>query len=64
VDGTKWSNVSDLKGIKGEIAMTYNVQALPLSYLIDKNGKIIEIFSGYTNDSFVEIFAAIEGNRK
>ena len=58
-DGIKWINLSDLKGNNGRIAMTYGVQALPTSFLIGKDGKIIEKFTGYDDDSYQKILDAI-----
>lgn len=40
-DGLPWLHVSDLKGWKNEVAVQYNVQAVPQNWLIDPNGVII-----------------------
>jgi peroxiredoxin len=40
-DGLTWLHVSDLKGWKNEVAVLYNVQAVPQNWLIDPNGIII-----------------------
>jgi len=40
-DGLPWTNVSDLKGWKGEIVELYGLNALPQNYLLDPNGVII-----------------------
>ncbi|MFN8414758.1 MAG: TlpA disulfide reductase family protein [Cytophagaceae bacterium] len=41
-DGLVWSNhVSDLKGWSTEPAKEYSVRGIPMTYLIDQNGKII-----------------------
>jgi peroxiredoxin len=40
-DGLTWLNVSDLKGWKSVAAKTYSVTAIPMNFLLDKNGKII-----------------------
>lgn len=40
-DGLLWTQVSDLKGWKNEVATLYGVQAVPANFLIDPNGKII-----------------------
>jgi hypothetical protein len=36
-----WTNVSTLEGFKTPAAYSYAVTALPLSYLIDSEGKIL-----------------------
>lgn len=41
-DGLIWPQLSDLKGQQNEVAMLYNVNAIPHNFLIDKQGKIIE----------------------
>lgn len=40
-DGLTWKHVSDLKYWQSEAAKTYNVTGIPLTVLIDKDGKII-----------------------
>ena len=40
-DGLPWLHVSDLKGWKNEVAVQYNVQAVPQNWLVDPNGVII-----------------------
>jgi thiol-disulfide isomerase/thioredoxin len=40
-DSLTWTNVSDLKGWKNNVAQKYVVSAVPASYLLDKEGKII-----------------------
>lgn len=40
-DDLKWTNVSDLKGWKNDVAKKYIVSAVPANYLIDREGKII-----------------------
>ena len=40
-DGLEWTHVSDLKYFQSEAAQLYNVQAIPATFLIDKQGKII-----------------------
>jgi len=36
-----WIHVSDLKTWKGDVAKTYQINAIPATYLIDPDGKII-----------------------
>lgn len=40
-DGLLWTQVSDLKGWKNNVATLYGVQAVPANFLIDPTGKII-----------------------
>lgn len=40
-DGLHWTQVSDLKYWNSEAAKTYNVKAIPMSFLLDENGVII-----------------------
>jgi peroxiredoxin len=42
-----WHNISDMEGSKGRIKTQYQVQAIPTSFLIDKNGTIIKKFKGF-----------------
>lgn len=41
VDKLTWIHVSDLKGWQNEAAKMYAVAAVPMNFLLDKNGKII-----------------------
>jgi len=40
-DGIRWIHVSDLKGWKSEIVNTYQLNDLPITILLDPDGKII-----------------------
>lgn len=40
-DGLVWTQVSDLKGWKNEVAQQYGVRAIPANFLIGPEGKII-----------------------
>ncbi len=40
-DGLLWTQVSDLKGWKAEVAKMYGVRSIPSNFLLDKNGTII-----------------------
>jgi peroxiredoxin len=40
-DGLIWKHVSDLKGWESNAASLYNVSAIPATFLLDKDGKII-----------------------
>lgn len=46
-DGISWANISDLKGLYSRQAASYRIRAIPRSFLIDKNGIIVDIFGGY-----------------
>ena len=49
-DNILWTNVSDMKGDNGKIKTQYNVQAIPTSFLINKEGIVIEKFIGLDED--------------
>jgi peroxiredoxin len=49
-DNIWWHNVSDLEGENGSVKTGYNVQAIPASFLINREGVIIETFLGYDED--------------
>jgi peroxiredoxin len=40
-DGLTWTQVSDLKGWKNEVAKLYGVNSIPQNFLIDPNGVVI-----------------------
>jgi peroxiredoxin len=40
-DGLIWTQVSDLKGWKNDVAVQYGIQAIPQNFLLDPEGKII-----------------------
>lgn len=40
-DQLEWTQVSDLKGWRSDAAALYGIKAIPMSYLLDKDGKII-----------------------
>lgn len=40
-DKLNWTQVSDLKGWKNEVAAQYGIRSIPANLLLDKNGKII-----------------------
>jgi peroxiredoxin len=41
MDGMMWSHASDLKGWLNEAAQAYRVNSIPMSVLLDPNGKIV-----------------------
>lgn len=59
-DGIDWYNVSDLEGESGKIKTQYQVQAIPTSFLIDKNGIVMEKFIGYDKNILKRIKTLIE----
>jgi peroxiredoxin len=40
-DGLVWTQVSDLKGWQNDAASLYGVRAIPMNFLLDKNGMIV-----------------------
>lgn len=40
-DGLAWTQLSDLKGWKSDVAGLYGVRGIPMNYLLDKDGKIV-----------------------
>ncbi len=60
LDGIAWHNVSDLKGNDSPIKIKYDVQGIPHSFLIDKVGKIIKIFSGYSIKMVDELLTLVK----
>ncbi len=40
-DKLVWTQVSDLKGWESDAAILYGIKAIPMNYLLDKDGKII-----------------------
>lgn len=50
-DQITWTNVSDQQGMYSPEAIKYRIQAIPRAYLLDKDGKILEIFRGYSEDN-------------
>jgi peroxiredoxin len=49
-DSITWTNISDLKGLYSKQAASYKIRAIPKSFLINKDGLIVQIFSGYGKD--------------
>lgn len=50
-DGVTWTNISDLKGLYSKQAASYKIRAIPKSFLIDRNGVIVEVFTGFGKDT-------------
>lgn len=57
-DGMPWTQLSDLKGWNNEVARLYGIRAVPASYLIDPEGKVVAInLRGETlNNKLAEIY--------
>lgn len=49
-DNISWTNISDLEGYFSTQAALYKVRAIPKAFLIDKNGMIADVFTGYDED--------------
>ncbi len=63
-DGIVWTNISDLKGYYSEQAASYKVRAIPKSFLIDKDGIIVKIFTGFSKDGLTLIENKIQETTK
>jgi peroxiredoxin len=50
-DQISWTNISDLKGLYSNQAASYKIRAIPKSFLIDRNGVIVEFFTGFGKDT-------------
>jgi peroxiredoxin len=57
-DGLTWTQVSDLKYFQSEAAMEYNINAIPFSVLLDKEGIIIgkNLRGKMLEDKLAELF--------
>jgi len=57
-DGLTWTQVSDLKGWRNEVASLYGIHAVPANFLIDPSGKIIaqNLRGEALNDKLAAIF--------
>lgn len=60
-DAIGWTNVSDLEGDAGRIKLRYGVQEIPVSFLIGKDGTIIEKFIGYDDDMKAKLVRLMNG---
>lgn len=68
VDNILWENVSDFGGEEGKVKTQYEVQALPTSYLIDREGIVRKRFGGFDPKGNIiaeleTIIAELEGVR-
>lgn len=55
IDGVKWINTLDPKGNKGESFMSYDVAALPRTFLIDSSGIIVKKTYGISVDELLKL---------
>lgn len=64
-DNIFWTNISDSEGGKGKVKTLYNVQSLPTSYFINKEGIIIKKFIGFGDGDMLinEFNKLIEENK-
>lgn len=64
-DGLTWTNVSDLKGGQNDVAQQYLVQAIPCSFLIGPDGKIIakNLRGTHLTNKLVELFGEIKAEK-
>ena len=53
-DSYKWTNLSNLMGMKDPLAFMYKVKNLPHSFLINQKGIVLKEFIGYKKDSIIE----------
>jgi thioredoxin-related protein len=63
VDGIVWYNVSDMAGMAGKIKTLYDVQAMPTSFLIDRNGLIVDRFDGYSSENIIKVAKIVSGEK-
>ena len=48
----KWKMLSDLTGMKGDLAKGYNIHGIPMIFIVTPEGKIIG--KGYRGDKMIE----------
>lgn len=46
-DNISWVNISNLKGFEDPLSKQYNINAIPQSFLVNRDGRIIKSFLGY-----------------
>ncbi len=64
-DNISWYNVSDFEGGEGAVKSRYGVQAIPTSFLIDKEGIIIKKFSGFDpNKNLIDALKKVMNENK
>jgi thiol-disulfide isomerase/thioredoxin len=49
-DSLTWINIVDSRGFESPAAVTYDLQAIPASYIINAEGIIVEQFLGFDNE--------------
>jgi thiol-disulfide isomerase/thioredoxin len=61
-DGLPWTHVSDLEYWQSEAARTYNINAIPASFLLDEEGRIIakDLRGPLLHQKLKEILGSVE----
>lgn len=59
-DKLEWDQVSDLKGWRNEVAVQYGIRAVPASFLIDPEGKIVA--KNLRGEALLELLAKVLQN--
>jgi peroxiredoxin len=54
-DNINWINVSDLKAFYSKQPAAYKIRSIPQTFLIDREGKIIGIYSGFSKDGTAKL---------
>lgn len=54
-DNINWINVSDLKAFYSKQTAAYKIRSIPQTFLIDREGKIIGIYSGFSKDGTAKL---------
>nr|WP_299382238.1 TlpA disulfide reductase family protein [Allomuricauda sp.] len=62
-DSIRWTNLSAKGKMHDSIVKLYSVQALPVSFLIDKNGIIMKKFEGYNDEHYETILETISADK-
>lgn len=60
MDHISWYNVSDGEGNSGMIKTRYDVQAMPATFLINPEGIIVEIYTGFSEDFLDKLYEAVK----
>ncbi len=50
-DNIDWVNISNLKGVNDKVVKQYGVQVYPTSFIINKDGKVVNKMKGYEYDA-------------
>ncbi|MEQ1624488.1 MAG: TlpA disulfide reductase family protein, partial [Sediminibacterium sp.] len=55
-----WTNLSDLKAFYSKQPAAYKIRSIPQTFLIDREGKIIGIYRGFSKESTAKLESAIQ----